>query len=100
MQNFKLSSEHSPSLEHPEDGDNGNHHHNEDKSPYPRRVAEEVSETDVHTEEARDQGRRHKHQGYEGEHLHNLVLVQVDDTEDCVLKVLETLKTEVGVVDE
>ena len=60
----------------------------------------EPSELDVHAEEAGNQGRRHEHEGDKGEYLHDLVLVQVDDTENCVLQVFETLEAEVGVVDE
>ena len=93
-------SEHSSSLEDPEDNDDRDHHQYKDKSPHPRRAAQEITEADVHTEEAGYQGRRHEHEGHEGEHLHDLVLIEVDDTEDCVLEVLQTLEAEVGMVDK
>ncbi len=60
----------------------------------------EPAETDVHSEKAGYEGRRHEHEGHEGEHLHDLVLVEVDDTEDGILQILQTLETEVGMVDQ
>ena len=63
-------------------------------------MSDKPSELNVHSEETCDKGRRHEHEGHKGEHLHDLVLIEVNDTEDCILEVLETLKTEVGVVDE
>ena len=63
-------------------------------------MTHEPSELDVHAEEAGNQGRRHEHEGHKGENLHDLVLVEVDDTENCILQVFQTLKTEVSVVDK
>ena len=63
-------------------------------------MAYEPAELDVHSEEAGDQGRRHEHERDEGEYLHDLVLVEVDDTDHGVLEVLETLEAEVGMVDK
>ncbi len=58
------------------------------------------SELDIHSEEAGYQSRRHEHQRHQGEDLHDLVLVEVDNTQYSILKVLEPLETEVGVVDK
>ena len=63
-------------------------------------MAEEPSELHVHSEEAGDQGRRHKHQRYKGEHLHYLVLVEVDDTENSILQVLKPFKAEIRMIDQ
>ena len=92
--------EHPALLEYPEDHGKGNHHQSHDHDPCPTRAAEETSELDIHTEEAGNQGRRHKHQRYQGKHLHDLVLIEVDDTEYSILKVLKSLETEVCVIDK
>ena len=92
--------EHPPLLEDQEDQGKGNDHHSEDYHPGPWGGGDEVAEGDVHSEEAGDQGRRHEQKGHEGEDLHDLVLVEVDDTEDCVLEIFQTLETEVGMVDQ
>ena len=63
-------------------------------------MTDEPSELDIHTEEAGDQSGRHQHQRDQGEHLHDLVLVEVDDTEYGILKILQTLETEVGMIDK
>ena len=63
-------------------------------------MTDEPSELYVHTEETGNQSRRHQHQRDQGEHLHDLVLVEVDDTEYSILKILQTLETEVGVIDK
>ena len=60
----------------------------------------EPSELDIHTEETGYQGRRHEHKGYQSEHLHDLVLIEVDDTDHSVLKILQTLEAEIRVVDK
>ena len=60
----------------------------------------EPSELNVHTKEARDESRRHEHQRHKGKHLHDLVLIEVDDTEHSVLEILKSLETEVGVIDK
>ena len=91
--------EHLTAFEHPEDHQGRDDHEDKGEDPGPGRGAE-PPEVDVHSEEAGYQGRRHEHQGHEGEHLHDLVLVEVDDTEDCVLQIFKTLKAEVGVIDE
>ena len=92
--------EHPALLENPEDYGKGNDHQSHDHNPCPTRAAEETSELDIHTEEAGNQGRRHQEQGDQSEDLHDLVLVEVDDTENSVLQVLETLEAEVGMVDK
>ena len=92
--------EHSPTLENPEDNDSRNCHQEKNDEPCPIGVSDEPTKLDVHAEEAGYQGRRHEHEGHEGEHLHDLVLVEVDDTEDCVLEIFESLETEVGMVDQ
>ena len=61
-------------------------------------MADEPAELYVHAEETRYQCRRHEHQGDERKHLHDLVLIEVDDTEDCVLKIFKTFKTKVGMI--
>ena len=63
-------------------------------------MADEPAELYVHAEETRYQCRRHEHQGDERKHLHDLVLIEVDDTEDCVLKIFKTFKTKVGMIDQ
>ena len=94
------SLEHLAFLEDPEDQGEGNEHQSKDDDPCPGRRTDEVSESYIHTEEAGDQGRRHEQEGNQCEHLHDLVLVELDDTENSVLEVLETLETKVGVVDQ
>ena len=63
-------------------------------------MAYEPPELYVHTEETGDESRRHEHEGNQCEHLHDLVLIEVDDTENSILEILETLETEVGMVDK
>ena len=97
---FSAQSEHLALLEDLEDQGEGDDHHSEDYHPGPWGGGDEVAEGDVHSEEAGDQCRWHEQKGHEGEYLHDLVLVEVDDTEDSVLEVLKTLETEVSVVDQ
>ena len=92
--------EHPALLENPEDHGKGNHHQSHDHDPGPTRTAEEASELDIHTEEAGNQGRRHQEEGDQGEDLHDLVLVEVDDTENSILEVLQTFEAEVSMVDQ
>ena len=63
-------------------------------------MSHEPSELDIHTEKARDKCRRHEHQGYQSEHFHDLVLVEVDDTDYSVLEVFKSLETEIRVIDQ
>ena len=91
---------HIPLLEDPIDDGEGEEHEGNYQCPGPCGVAYEVAELDIHTEEAGYQGRRHEHEGNEGEHLHYLVLVEIDDGDHSILEVLKMLKTEVCMVDE
>ena len=63
-------------------------------------MAYEPPELYVHTEETGDESRRHEHEGNQCEHLHDLVLIEVDDTENSILKILKTLETEVCMIDQ
>ena len=63
-------------------------------------MLKEPAESHIHTEEACDKGRWHKHQRHKCEYLHDLVLIEVDDTEYCVLEIFKSFKTEVGVIDK
>ena len=94
------SLEHPSSLEHPEDDGQRNYHERKNDYPGPSGVAEEASKLHIHTEKAGYQCRRHQEKRHESKHLHDLVLIEVDDTENSVLEVLETLETEVGMVDK
>ena len=89
--------EHPSFLEDPEDRKDGGEHQGKGDHPRPARRAE-PTELYVHAEEAGDQSRRHQQKGHEGEDLHDLVLVEVDDTEDCVLEIFQSLEAEVGMV--
>ena len=97
MQNNGL--EHPPLLEHPEDDHERDDHEGQYHEPGPPGVSEEPSELHIHTEEAGYQGRRHEHQGDEGEDLHDLVLVEVDDTQNGILKIFKTFEAEIGMID-
>jgi len=92
--------EHLPALEDPEDDADGDAHEDKNDEPGPVGVADEPSELDVHAEETGDEGRRHEHEGHKGEDLHDLVLVEIDDTENGVLQVFKTLEAEVGMIDQ
>ena len=87
-------------LEYPEDYRKGHHHEHKYYEPHPERISDKPSEIDIHTEEAGDESRWHEQQRDKSEDLHDLILIEVDDTEHCILKILETLKTEVSVVDK
>ena len=63
-------------------------------------MTDEPAELDVHSEEAGDQGRRHEHERHEGEHLHDLVLVEVDDTDHSILQILKSFETEIRMIDK
>ena len=95
--NFTLK--HLPLLEDAEDDDSGDRHQCKCKDPRPSRLSE-PAEPHIHSEEAGNECRRHEHQRDKGKHLHDLVLVEVDDTEDSVLKIFKSFKTEIGMVDE
>ena len=91
--------EHLTALEDPEYDKSRCNHQQEGDNPRPA-CCSKPSELHIHTEEARDESRRHEHEGDKGKHLHDLVLIEVDDTENSVLQVLKSLKAEVGVVDK
>ena len=78
---FRTFLEHIASFEDPEDHGKGDKHKADRYKPHPWRMTDEPAELDVHSEKAGDQGRRHEHERHEGEHLHDLVLVEVDDTD-------------------
>ena len=80
------------------DRDDQGRHQQEERQPGPPLVGE--GEGDVHSVETGHQGGRHQQQRHEGEDLHDVVLVEVDDAQDRVLQVFETLEGEVGVVDQ
>ena len=96
---FIVFLEHLTALEYPEDHQGRKNHKKQGYHPSPCSCSY-PSELDIHTKEAGNQGRRHEHQGHKGKHLHDLVLVEVDDTEHSVLQILKSLETEVGVVDK
>lgn len=59
-----------------------------------------MPEAHIHAEEAGYEGRGHEHKRDQGKDLHNLVLVQVDDTDDGILEIFETLETEIGMINQ
>ena len=73
-------------------------HQGGDRSPGPRLRIERQSH--VHSVETRNQRRRHKEQGNEGEDLHNLVLFEVDEAQNRILQVLKPFESEIDMVDE
>lgn len=92
--------QHFLALEDEEHDDKRNHHQRDDDDPVPLGVARNHRERDVHSVEGCDEGRRHQKERNEGEYLHYLVLIEVDETDDRVLEILETVEAEIRVVHE
>ena len=92
--------EHPSLLEHPEDEHEGDDHEGENHEPGPAGMTEEPAELDIHSEETGNQGRRHEQKGHEGKDLHDLVLIEVDDTQNSVLEIFKTFETEIGMIDQ
>ena len=84
--------------EDPPDSEDQHKHDCRDRNPRPPLVSKR--QRHVHSVETGQQGRRHQQHGHEGEDLHYVVLVQVDDTKDGILQVLEPLEREIGVIDQ
>ena len=95
-----LISKHVPLLEDPEYDNEGQEHEGYDGHPRPCGVTDKPSELDVHSEEACNECRRHEHQRDQGEDLHDLVLVEIDDGDNRILQILKSFKTEVSVIDK
>ncbi len=52
----------------------------------------------VHAIDAGDEGGGHKDYGHDRKDLDDLVLLNIDKTEECVLQVLKALRAELGVL--
>lgn len=63
-------------------------------------MSHKPAELHIHSEEAGNESRRHEHQRHKGEHFHDLVLVEIDDTENSILQIFKSFKTEIGMIDE
>ena len=87
-------------FEYEEDDNKRNHHQRDNDDPIPLRVTGNHRQGNVHSIEGSDERRGHQKKRDEGEYLHYLVLVEVDETDDGVLEILKTVKTEIGVVHE
>ena len=87
-------SEHLLALEDDPDADDQGSHQQEQREPGPPLLGE--GQGDVHPVETRHERGRHQQQRHESEDLHDVVLVEVDDAQDRVLQVLQTLEGEVA----
>ena len=92
-------SEHLTTLEYPENDKCRSYHKQEGYNPRPTGCSK-PSELNIHTKETSDQSRWHQHEGHKGKHLHDLVLIEIDDTENSILEILESLETEVRMIDQ
>ena len=92
--------QHFATLEDKEYNHKRNHHQRDNDDPIPLRVAGNHRQGNIHSIEGSNERRGHQKKRDEGEYLHYLVLVEVDETDDGVLEILKTVKTEIGVVHE
>ena len=84
-------------LEEEQDGCHADHHRGEGENiaVAPREFRHKL---EVHTVDGRYERRRHEYNRNDGEYLDYLVLLDVYETEERVLQVVQTVETEVGVL--
>ena len=75
-----------------------NHQHQQNKKV--RQPAAGHRQVDIHAVDGGYESRRHQEEGHEGEDLHDAVLFEVDQTDYCVLEVVQTLEAEIGMVEQ